>query len=225
MNSFQIKLIAIVTMVIDHIGAFFFPEHLIFRTIGRLSFPLFSFLIANGAHYTKNINKYIGRMFIFALISQLPYRAVLNTTSTNGGYLNVLFTFFIALVAISLIRKFRNKLLILATIVISCIVANHFDVDYGAFGILLIISFYLLFKNYKATILSFILLSVANSIVPTINTDSINISKIDAAPIISMFSLIFILAYNYKEGLRAKYLFYFFYPLQFFMIYVIKAII
>jgi hypothetical protein len=224
MNSFQIKLVAIITMVVDHIGAFLFPEYLAFRIIGRLSFPLFSFLIANGAHYTKNINKYIGRMLVFAIVSQFPYYLVHKQVNVAGDDLNVLFTFFIALISISLIRRVRNKLLIMATILISCIMANYLKVEYGSFGILLISSFYLFFKDYKATILSFVLLSVTNSIVPAISANSISFSKVDAAPLIAMFSIVFILSYNYKEGLKAKYLFYIFYPLQFLIIYAIKII-
>lgn len=222
MNSFQIKLIAIITMVIDHIGAFLFPEQLIFRMVGRLSFPLFSFLIANGAHYTNNLNKYIGRMFVFAIISQLPFHLVHKQANTGGSSLNVLFTFFIALVSISLIQKAGNKLLSLVIIAVSSIVAHYANVDYGAFGVILVVSFYLFFRNYKATILSFVFLLIIMSLVPAIDVGVISFSKIDVAPIISMFSLIFILAYNYKQGLKAKYLFYVFYPLQFLIIYVTK---
>ena len=73
MTSFQIKLLAIITMVIDHVGLFFFPHLQIFHIIGRLAFPLFAWLIAKGAKYTENINHYLFRLFVFALLSQVQY--------------------------------------------------------------------------------------------------------------------------------------------------------
>ena len=68
MNSNQLKLFAIITMVIDHIGYALFPEVLLLRIIGRLSLPIFAFLVAEGYHYTRNIKQYMFRIFIFAII-------------------------------------------------------------------------------------------------------------------------------------------------------------
>ena len=52
-NSFTLKMIAIITMVIDHVGAVLFPMNMIFRYIGRISFPLFVFLLVEGSIYTQ----------------------------------------------------------------------------------------------------------------------------------------------------------------------------
>ncbi|MFN2363319.1 MAG: TraX family protein, partial [Halarsenatibacteraceae bacterium] len=73
MSSFQIKMVAITTMLIDHIGSIIFPEYIILRVIGRLAFPLFAFLITEGYRHTSNINRYLVRLSIFALISQYPF--------------------------------------------------------------------------------------------------------------------------------------------------------
>ena len=57
-NSFALKMIAIITMVIDHVGAVLFPMNMIFRYIGRISFPLFVFLLVEGSIHTSKIRKY-----------------------------------------------------------------------------------------------------------------------------------------------------------------------
>ncbi len=68
-----LKLIALITMFIDHIGYIIYPEYRFFRIIGRISFPIFAFALANGFRYTSNRKKYAFRLFIFAIISQFPY--------------------------------------------------------------------------------------------------------------------------------------------------------
>jgi hypothetical protein len=209
-------------MVIDHIGLFFFPDYLILRIIGRLSFPLFAFLIANGAHYTKNINKYIGRMFVFAVISQIPYYFASSLIDFRLSSLNVLFTFFLALTAILFLKKAENKSLIITFVISVAIAAQLLNTDYGMFGILLTVSLYLFFTNSKAKIISFLLLSLVFSLAPAIKLMGLNIFEIDFGPVISTFSLIFILSYNHKIGLKTKYLFYIFYPLQYVIFYLIN---
>ena len=72
MSTYKIKWLAVLLMVVDHIGYFLFPQQIIFRIIGRLSFPLFAFLIANGYKFTRDKKKYLLRLFIFANIIQLP---------------------------------------------------------------------------------------------------------------------------------------------------------
>ena len=73
LSNFWIKMIAIVTMTIDHIGFAFFPRLEIFRIIGRLAFPLFAFLIAEGCSYTKNKIKRFLLMLIVGIVYLLVY--------------------------------------------------------------------------------------------------------------------------------------------------------
>lgn len=69
----MLKLIAAILMLIDHIGATLLPSYFILRIIGRLSFPMFAYIVAKGAKRTKDLDIYISRMIIFALASQIPF--------------------------------------------------------------------------------------------------------------------------------------------------------
>lgn len=68
-----LKVIAFITMAIDHIGYIFFPEEIIWRIIGRISFPIFAYCVVLGYLHTKNLRKYFLRLLGFSFISQLPY--------------------------------------------------------------------------------------------------------------------------------------------------------
>jgi len=72
-SAFTLKIIALVTMIIDHAGVVLFPQYFIFRVIGRVAFPLFVYLIAEGFRHTRNTNKFLIRLFAFAIISQPFY--------------------------------------------------------------------------------------------------------------------------------------------------------
>ena len=78
-----IQIIAALTMLIDHIGAVFFPQSIGFRAIGRLSFPLFAFGIAQGVACTRNFRKYFGRILLAAIISQPIYYMLFHMTQLN----------------------------------------------------------------------------------------------------------------------------------------------
>ena len=84
----MLKLIAAVSMLIDHMGVIFFPYDAIFRVIGRLAFPIFAFMIAEGCFYTKNRLRYFLGIFLLGTACQLVYFFVSGDT-----YLNILLTF------------------------------------------------------------------------------------------------------------------------------------
>ncbi|MFA7532979.1 MAG: TraX family protein, partial [Tissierellaceae bacterium] len=73
MNVFILKLIALTSMIIDHYGAIFHGDVILYRIIGRLAFPIYAFLLVEGYFHTRNVKKYGLRLFIFALISEIPF--------------------------------------------------------------------------------------------------------------------------------------------------------
>lgn len=88
LNANAIKIIAIIAMTADHIAWMLFPGYpceavpLILHTVGRLTCPIMCYFIAEGYHYTKDIGKYTRRLFLFALLSHVPY------VFTSQGYVD-----------------------------------------------------------------------------------------------------------------------------------------
>ena len=91
MTSFSLKIIAIITMFIDHLGNSYFKYTTWMNVIGRIAFPIFAFLISEGYAHTKNLKKYFFRLFLFALISQIPFMLFFSTYK-DGFAFNIFFT-------------------------------------------------------------------------------------------------------------------------------------
>ena len=87
-----LKIVALLTMLIDHVGYLYFPEEMIFRTIGRIAFPIFAYQVAIGFQKTSNRSRYALRLFVFALISQVPYFWFNPTLTFDWEGLNIMFT-------------------------------------------------------------------------------------------------------------------------------------
>lgn len=214
MNAFQIKVIAIILMIIDHIGLFFFPQYLELRLVGRLAFPLFAWLIANGAHHTHNMSGYLKRIFLFAFIAQIPYTLANQQLDQVYNAFNVLFTLGFGLTAIFVIQKSKNVYVWLLATVVCAAAAKLLNADYGFMGVASVVAFYIFFKNIPLLILSqcliflfpyfFLMEYKAYSVEP-----------------LALFALLILVWYNNKKGPAAKYLFYVIYPLQYVVIYLL----
>ena len=88
MSAFGLKIIAIITMIIDHLGYAIFGEFSFFNYIGRIAFPIFAFQISEGYIHTKNLKKYFLRLFLFAIISQIPFM-LFHSIISDQFYLNI----------------------------------------------------------------------------------------------------------------------------------------
>ena len=131
-----LKLVAIISMFIDHVGAAFFPEYPIFRWLGRLAFPIFCYCMTVGMLYTSNIRRYLGRLGLFAVISQPFWILAFNPQDILGNLTNwnIFFTLFISLLAVWGFKEKKWWLFILAFLVISL-----WNFDYSSTGILLML--------------------------------------------------------------------------------------
>lgn len=130
-----LKLIACVTMLIDHAGAVFFPQNLWLRVIGRLAFPIYCFLLAEGAHHTKNPAKYALRLFIGLLLSEIPFDLALYG-QISWAHQSVMFTLLLAFLMAQCMKKLPLWARLLAVIPFAA-AAEFLHTDYGALGIVL----------------------------------------------------------------------------------------
>lgn len=215
MTSFILKIIAVITMLCDHLGYVIFGQFSFMNYIGRLSFPIFAFLITEGYKHTKDLKKYFARLLIFAIISQIPYMLFINTFS-NSFSLNILFTLSLGLLGITIYDKIKYKSLGLILIVIFAFIAQLLHFDYGLFGISIIFIFYI-FKENK------LLMNLFFCIAVFINYFSLRIEYIFIILFCSL-SLIPINLYNEKKGKNIKYFLYVFYPLHLIALYLLTFI-
>lgn len=150
LSSSALKVIALVSMTVDHI-AYYLMEHGtwtydMMRTVGRMAFPIFAFLLVEGYGHTRSTRKYALNLLAFALISEIPWW-LLNHDNTH----NVFFTLLLGLMAIDLITRIGNKPLLWCVIMASiCANATWLHADYDYSGILLICAFHF-FQPDKVT--------------------------------------------------------------------------
>ena len=91
MSAFVLKIIAAFFMICDHSSYVIFGHSSFLNYIGRFAFPIFAYQISEGYVYTHNLKKYFLRLFVFALVSQIPFMLFLSIFY-NGFKLNIFFT-------------------------------------------------------------------------------------------------------------------------------------
>ena len=135
-----IKLIAIISMTVDHVGGAFFPEYPVFRWIGRIAFPLFCYCLTVGMLYTHDIKKYLFRLGTFAFISQPFWILAFNSDDIVGNIfnLNIFFTLIVSLLATWGFKEKKWWLFIAGIILL-----NVVNFDYAMTGLILMMIFYL----------------------------------------------------------------------------------
>ncbi len=238
-----LKWVAIVTMFIDHAAVILVygwakfhhgwgpgvestTFYYILRGIGRLGFPLFCFLLAEGFFHTRSRGKYLLRLGLFALVSELPFDlAFQETWKTFGrpeagfwarwglefGDQNVFFTLFLGLLAVMLwdgltrggredVPAWRGFAAVVCALALGA-AAHYGETDYGAMGVALILVLYLLHDRPFARDL--LAGGVLAAMIP-FGSHWIELFGIAAFPLFHL--------YNGKRGRQMKYFFYVFYP-------------
>lgn len=204
-----IKIIACLTMILDHIKYVYEPSiNFITLYLGRISFPLFAFLATEGYVHTSNLKKYLSRLFIFGLISQIPFM-IFRTFVGEWMMLNIMFTLILGLMAIIVFDKIEKKYLSIPLVCLIIYLGEIFKVDYGWFGVLLIFILYL-FKNKKIELVTSYIGIILFYYYLRGNLSIDYMCSI----VFTIFPIIIILLYNGKEGKRLKYFYYFFYPVH-----------
>lgn len=134
-----LKLIACVTMLLDHIGATVFPSTPL-RVIGRIAFPIYCFLLAQGAKHTRSKGKYLLRLAIGVVLSELPFD-LLFSGSFDWGYQSVMVTLFLGTAMLFAMRAIPKPILRPLLIIPFYFLAELCRCDYGGTGILIIALF------------------------------------------------------------------------------------
>ena len=251
-SALTLRIIACVTMLIDHIGYLY--GIMAFRYIGRLAFPIFAFLLVNGYRHTRDVKKYMLRLAAFAVVSEIPYNLFFGGGQIlNPNKQNVFITLLLGLCCIILmdIAKKRHILLSVIPVIFFCYAAFKFKCDYDYIGILTVVSCHVFYnKDIKSRIFlaiamlflsSYDVISFYSNLL-IYNTIGFNLrSVVYFRPFVSeypgtfqiprVFALIPIFLYSGKEGWQPKtkwakiafqYGFYLFYPAHITVLYLIE---
>lgn len=127
-NSNVIKLVALIFMIVDHIGAIFFPQIILFRIIGRLAFPLFLYQLSISAEKTKHPKRFVFYLLVFALFSEFPYLLLF------GLKLNILFSF---LLSVLFVFALKSKYYLALPFIFFAAIFT----DAGWYGLVLLLAF------------------------------------------------------------------------------------
>ncbi len=211
----MLKWIAIITMTIDHVGAILYSEVAVLRYIGRLSFPLFAYLLILGMESTRNLRNYYIRLFFFALVSQVPFFLALDFEPF--GYLNIFFTLSFGLLFVHFFKK--------ASVVafVPLFASFILPVDYGVYGLAMIGCMSILQEDTKFGVAALVLLNVL-FLVP-LQSQFLSILAIPFILLHKTGSLKMKREGNEKAAypLWRKYFFYAYYPIHLALLYVIKT--
>lgn len=221
-DAFSVKMIAIIAMVIDHVGDLFFPKIFIFRIIGRLTLPIMAYFITEGYRKTRNVKRYMFRLTIAAVISMIPYHLVF-----EHSYFNILFDLLFGLLNIYITDKLEKDWQKWTVVIFFFLIALILNTD-GMFGAsVLVYLFHRYRDNFKKMVISMTILYTLQLIMITLicvmtnNLMTLYNYTIWIRPF-ALCALFFIHKYNGERGKSIKYLFYIFYPGHLMILYFIK---
>lgn len=227
LSGSTLKIIAMVTMLIDHIGAAVLLRYLLYmqnqrldinqvyglyrvlRSIGRISFPIYCFLLVEGFQKTRNLGKYILRLGVFTLITEVPFDLCFSSKPFSLSHQSVMLTLLIGVITmwgVSLLEKHLQGGILrvcgsAVIIIIGAAAAESMNTDYGFIGVICIMVIYVLRQSKWLQIAGGCLVFLWEVWAP--------------------IAFIPIAFYNGKRGLKLKYLFYLFYPVHLLLLYLI----
>lgn len=229
-----LKILASIFMVLDHMWATMVSGNDWMTYLGRLTFPIFAFLISEGFIHTSNVKKYILRLLGFALLSEIPFNLFYGGNWFYPYHQNVMFTLLLGLLGIVVIDKARKektaKSIIKSVLLLIPISLGAFITfpDYGFWGYLTVIMFYL-FRGFRfAWLLQLVSMILLHLILPEGQNIIIELFGKNyefAVQGFAVLALIPIWLYNGKKGKGGKILqygFYAFYPVHMIILYLIR---
>lgn len=230
-TSGHLKIIACLTMFLSHLAQSYLLYILgyiriadLSMLIGRVAMPIYCFMVAQGMLLTKDKKSYLKRLFIFALVSEIPYDLAFRNTIFEYYNQNVIFTLFLGALLIYIWQVIENKSykvyikisLMLIIAILFCFLAQMMFTDYSYKGIIAISLLYLSFSNKYLTALVLFLSFYFEAYVTGYSL---------YIPFIVYLSIPLILLYNGKRGKYSKYGFYLFYPGHLMLIYFLKLVL
>lgn len=236
-NAEHLKVLAIFFMTLDHMWATIIPGNQWMTYVGRMAFPIFAYQISEGFIHTSNYKDYLKRLFIFALISEIPFNLMVGSSIIYPFHQNVLFTLLLGLLTINSLDKFKknpsfeNSLSAFLAITIYPLIAAFGLTDYGSMGVWTVVMFYIC-RDFKFSrvfqFLSMILLNIVfiqGRHIPLELFGRMIEFKVQGFAILALLP---IWLYNGEKGSNNsifKYSIYIFYPAHMLILFIIFSIL
>ncbi len=210
LSSSTLHIIAMISMLIDHVGAVVYPNIEWMRIAGRLAFPIYCFMLAEGFRHTSSAPRYLQRLLIFGLISEIPFDMAFYHVP-YWRHQNVYWNLAFSLVTLMLLKRlekpgFWYKFGQFMAVMAGFLAATFTFSDYYGFGVLLVVAFYNFpGRNIREKATQLLLMVLINAVL------------LGGSQAFAIASIIFIWLYNGERGITAKpfkYFCYAFYPLH-----------
>jgi len=229
-------------MLIDHVGDVWsgsIPNSFFLRLVGRIAFPIYAYLIAEGCRRTKDMKKYLIRLGVFALISEIPFdlcfensgvRSLQDLTFLSFDYQNIFFSLFLSVLAIYIYETAKDTKFMLPGLLafpLAMFAADKLNADYGHTAVFIICALY--FLHNKIAQSAVMVIGSAMLYLPNMGYRGYlfgyNISFGFAAFIFASVPAVLIWFYNGERGLKLKYFFYIMYPLHLLVLAAVQIIL
>ena len=236
-SSFCLHVLAMLLMLADHLWATGVPPDFL-TWMGRLAFPLFAFMLVEGYFHTRNLKKYLLRLLITAVISEIPFNLLCSGSLFYPIHQNVIWSFLLSLLCICGIERVRCRRKWWMTALVSVVIVllgfwigTLTMVDYYGYGVLIVLAFYFMhgrqwyFRVGEAVLLWYITWEMMGGLVVPIEIGSWSFELSQQG--MSILALIPIWLYNGKQGPHnrvIRYSFYAFYPVHMLILAVIQLL-
>ena len=217
LDGTTLKIIAMISMIIDHVGDNFFPEQTWMRIVGRIAFPIFAFCVAEGFSHTHDRRKYLLRMGIFACISEIPFDLVTSGKILEFTHQNIMITFFWAILGLMCFEKINGRktktarFCGIAVLMIFAVSSLLLGMDYNILAVGLICIYY--FLRDKAPVWNHVAAMVYHVLLRNVGVY-----------LYGLLGFLPLFLYNGKRGRGLKWLFYIFYPAHLLVIWLLKMV-
>ena len=220
-----LKFLACAIMLLDHIGATLIPWGTL-RIIGRLAFPIFCFLLAEGAHYTRSPRNYLLRLGIGAVLSELPFDLAL-FGSWSWQHQSVMVTLLLGAMALLAMKQMTRPLLKVLVLLLFACLADFMNTDYGGAGVLMIALFGLTRERKYGWVIQLLgMYLICRWIIP--GGVVWFIGRYVFIEIFAILALIPIWLYSGKKSTSSRavqWAFYLFYPVHLWILYLISILL
>ena len=235
-SSAGLHILAMGLMLCDHLWAMFFPAEEWLTCLGRIAFPVFAFLIAEGYAHTRDLRRYLLRMLVWALLAEIPFDLMYGGSIFYPYHQNVLWTFLLSLLLILLIEKsksrFRPVLAALAAVgltVLWFVLGFVTMADYYGAGILTVLTFHFFRgRNWKSRLGQFLCLYILNvkllgGYYYEISLFGFEIEVVQQG--FALLALVPIWLYQGRQGIHGRvfqYFCYAFYPVHMLLLFLVR---